>query len=343
MLHSLVIGLGRCGAGLHVPVLLRARTHPGAAGRFADAPIVGFDDRTPAAVLPAGVLVADTLAHARTLAHPDRTVVHVCTPPTVRVAIVEQLAELGYRMILVEKPLALDVPTLTELIVLTRRWGLRLAVVSHWLTSALTDRLQRVIGGGRLGSLRSISVVQRKPRYARSLDGDGHESAFDVEIPHSVALAMSLAGPARLLDAGWSDLVVEDTVLPGLGTAWLTLLHPHGVRTQILSDLSTPIRERRITLRFDSGALVGHYPSSAADPYAQLRTVAGPVDSRAVFADDALTTFFHRTYADFAGLTEPVDTSLPATPRWSGSSPPPACAPPPASPLLPPSLNRAPR
>lgn len=63
---------------------------------------------------------------------------------------------------------------------------------------------------------------------------------------------------------------IGDTVIPNMGGARLTLRHHNGVTTEIASDLTSPIRERRIGLRYDTGRAVGHYPISDVDHHASL-------------------------------------------------------------------------
>lgn len=329
MLQTFVIGLGRAGAGLHVSVLSRLRERAAVRQLFAERPLVVCDPRFAAprelqealrswgvpGWEPHGTVLADSVSGATRLLDPERTVIHLATPPAVRLEIIEQLAREGFRKILVEKPLALDERMLAGIERVRHHWGLHLVVVAHWLVSALTARLHELVRSTVLGELRSMSFLQCKPRFSRSLATGNHPTAFDVEPPHSVAVALRLAGAARLSDAGCTDMVVGDTVLPRLGGARLTLQHDCGVRTEIISDLTSPVRQRRVVLQFDSGLAIGHYPGSQDDDHAQLSIVAHsaspglPYDdpeasvvapSRSVFSDDALATFLVRAYRRFS-------------------------------------------
>lgn len=299
MFQTLIVGLGRSGRGLHLPVLSRARVTEGYKHLFADRPVVTFDPYSPGCGLP-GTVLAGSLAEAADMTDPGRTVVHVCTPPAARVEVLEQLARFGFRKVLVEKPLAVDEQDLVEIARLRRCWNLDLVVVAPWLASALTHRIQEILDSGELGALRSVFVVQCKPRFTRSLAGDGHPTTFDVEMPHSVGVALTIAGRARLCDAAWADMRFDDVVIPRMGRAWLSLEHESGVRTEILSDPTSPARERRITLKLERGTLIGHYSSSADDDTAQLCIRVGGRHKRAVFRDDALATFTRLSYEQFA-------------------------------------------
>lgn len=291
MPHTLLVGLGRSGVGLHLPVLARLRrTHP---LLFASHPIVGYDPRLELA-LGDGIRV-DSLDRAVALAPPEDTVTHVCVPPDARVPVLTRLAELGYRRLVVEKPLAPDLAALAEIDRLRARHGLDLVVVTHWLTASLTRRFAELVGSGRHGPLETLTVQQDKPRFGRSARTTGHATAFDVEIPHAVALALALAGPAEAEEAGWTDPAAGP-----LAGAWLTLRHTTGTATTIRSDLTSPVRRREVVLGLRDTTVVGHYPVSAEDHHAQLRVGTAP---REVFEDEALSGFLLAAYRYLTGET----------------------------------------
>jgi predicted dehydrogenase len=298
MLRTLLVGLGRAGAGLHLPVLNRLRQrNPGAP--FANHPIVGYDPRADRQADHPGLVRAESLAEAAALTGTEHTVVHVCTPPESRPPVLNRLAELGFRRLLVEKPLSACAADLAEITALRERHRLDVVVVGHWLAAGLSARLREIISSGRHGRLLAIEVDQDKPRFTRALRSPGHTSAFDVEIPHSLTLALDLAGPARLTGAGQSDLVGVGAPVPGLGGAWLTLRHDTGVGTRIRSDLTSPVRRRRVVLRLERASVTAHFPVSEEDDHAQLS--AG--GEHEVFADDALAAFLADAYDYFAGTT----------------------------------------
>ncbi|WP_026403139.1 oxidoreductase [Actinomadura rifamycini] len=301
MLHTLIIGMGRAGHRLHLPSLDKVRT--AAPGLLAPAPIVAFDPFRP----PVGAdraVTAATLEEAARRHPPARTVVHLCTPPHVRAAMLDRLAGLGYRTIIVEKPLAVDLIGLAAIARIRRRRDLDITVATHWLDSALTRRLRAAVTGGRFGALRRVRIVQNKPRFAPGGGPRAHPTAFDVEVPHALAVALDLVGAARVVGAALDDLVIGDRRVPRLGRARLRLEHRSGVRTEIDSDLMSPVRERRITLEFDAGVVVGHYPCSDADHTAQLRTVRpGGETSWTAFDDDAFPAFLRTAYERFAAAT----------------------------------------
>ncbi|ANN19531.1 hypothetical protein SD37_30535 [Amycolatopsis orientalis] len=144
-MRSLVVGLGRAGAGLHPPVLakLRGSTH--------------------------GLIVAPTIDEAAARLGPSRAVAHVRTPPTEHSPILSEFAELGFRKLIVERPLATDIDDLARLIGLRRKYKPHVRAVEPWLASAVTRRLAGLIRGGWFGPPRTTDVVQREPRFRRSL------------------------------------------------------------------------------------------------------------------------------------------------------------------------------
>ncbi|MDA3642411.1 Gfo/Idh/MocA family oxidoreductase [Saccharopolyspora indica] len=293
MLHALVLGLGRAGAGLHLRVLTKARAtapelfHPG--------PVIGCDPAPGARQDLPGAITTDSLAAAAELLDPQRTVVHVCTPPTSRAAVLTRLAQHGFRRAIVEKPLATGTDDLREIDDLRRRHGLDLVVVSHWMAAELTERITALVRGGALGDLRSIRFTQDKPRFTRSAATHGHPTAFDVELPHSLGVVLQLAGPAEVERAACTDMHGPDAVLPAMGSAHLVLRHAGGVTSELSSDLTAPVQQRRIALELTGGEVTGHYPISDQDDHAQL-LVDG---QRQVFRDDALTRFVLRAYHHF--------------------------------------------
>ncbi|MGH3827576.1 MAG: Gfo/Idh/MocA family oxidoreductase, partial [Pseudonocardiaceae bacterium] len=300
------VGLGRSGRGLHLPVLSRARASHAAKNLFDNRPIVAVNPWGTQAEL-AGVVLVRSVERAAALTDPERTVVHLCSPPDTRVEVLGQLAELGFQKILVEKPLAVDEQDLAEIARLHRQWDLDLVVVAPWLASSLTHRIRQTLRGGELGALRSVFVIQRKPRFTRSLAGCGHPTAFDIEMPHSVGVALAIAGHATVCHARLTDMRFEDVVLPRLGSAWMSLNHESGVWTEIHSDLTSPTRERRIILKLEHGTMIGHYPNSEADHTAQLSTTHEASETRSVFHDDALSAFIVRTYQNFATAQQGTD------------------------------------
>jgi hypothetical protein len=155
-------------------------------------------------------------------------------------------------------------------------------------------------------------MIQRKPRFNRSLAADaGHPTAFDIELPHSVGVALRLGGDAKVIDTACTDMLVAGTSIPRMGTVRLVLQHDDGANTEIFSSLVSPSRERRISLLFERGSVVGYYPESQHDNFAHLRVRVGTRDSQDIFPDDSLATFFLGAYQRFvAGEPSAADFEL---------------------------------
>ena len=295
-MQSLVVGLGRAGAGLHLPVLAKARScEP---QLFGDRDVVGCDPCRRPAHRP-GLVTTAGIGAAAALLDPAGTVVHICTPPTDRHAVITELAELGFRNLIVEKPLASDADDLARIIRVRRKHRLHVEVVEPWLASSLTGRLVELTRSGVLGAPKSITIVQNKPRFRRSLTAPGHPTAFDVELPHGVALALRLAGAARVTHATGSDLEVDGRFSARMGGANIRLRHNSGVHTEISSDLTCPVRERRITVDFAHGRAVGHFAVSDDDDHSQLTLRANGRREHHVLRDDSLTGWMIQAYRKF--------------------------------------------
>jgi predicted dehydrogenase len=300
-LRTLVVGLGNAGANLHLPVLNRLRAQWPAL--FAAAPPLGCDPRHA----PDSTVVT-TIDEAVERLDPRHTVVHLCTPPTDRTTPLRLLAAAGFDKVLVEKPLATTETDLGRITALRAR--LDMVVVAQWLTSELTRRLDALVRLGTLGALTDIRFVQRKSRFQRSSTTAGHPTAFDVELPHSMGVALLLAGDAEVHAARCQDLTTDAWTLPRLGGAQVELRHHGGVRTEIVSDLGAPVRERSVVLNFERGTVTGHYPADASDPYARLTVHTDGGSRSSVFPDDALATFLLTAYRYFAGADTPSHTDL---------------------------------
>jgi predicted dehydrogenase len=281
---------------LHLPVLARART----SGRhqFSDLPVVACDPRC-AVGRRRDLITTKSIQEAAEEVDPAGTVVHVCTPPTVRAVVISELASLGFRRVIVEKPLAADTDDLARIIRLRRKYGLHIEVVEPWLTSTLTRRLIELVGNGTLGATKSITIVQNKPRFRRSLATPGHPTAFDVELPHGIGLALRLGGNARVTHAAGFNLVIGDLVVERMGGARVGLRHNSGLRTEISSDLTSPVRERRITIEFEKGSATGHFAVSDDDHHAQLTVTQEGHGEHSVLHDDSLTAWMVQAYRNF--------------------------------------------
>ncbi|MBF6436568.1 hypothetical protein [Nocardia cyriacigeorgica] len=317
-MRSFVVGLGHSGRDLHLRVLdtirRRRRADPALAEVFDETTPLGFD---PAATVTDGVEPVASLAEAAVRCDPAATMVHLCTPPTVRDTVVAELAELGFGKFLIEKPLGTDVATTERVRALRDRYGLDIAVVAPWLFSEVTARIKAIMAAGTLGEVRTVSIRQRKPRLQLSLRSRSHTNAFDVEPPHSVGVVLSLCGDATMTSAWIRDTPpMRHQVVPDMGGAGMKLRHTNGTVTDIVSDLDSPFTERRITVRFANGTVTGSYPINSVDLVGRISVRAAGADGLAApaietFDDDAMFACFVDTYRRFSGTAAgPAVSSL---------------------------------
>lgn len=302
--RSLIVGFGHAGRDLHLRCLRKAWV------RYRDEDIFdetvgvverraaerGFQWREEFAVFPA-------LSEVRGF-DPDVTVVHICTAPPDHLPAFREVAARGYRKILVEKPVTTSEWELLEILDLAQRRALDIQVAANWLSSSLTARLSDLVTSGRFGRLLALRVEQHKPRFTRTLMHRHHRTAFEVEMPHQVALALYLGGTdSKLLNAATSPMRVDGMTIPHMGTAEIRLLHGNRIPSLLQSDLTATIRMRTVNLRFPDCHVVGYYPVSADDDYSRLTITdpaSRPLESE-LMVDDPMTTWLRDCYRHFAG------------------------------------------
>lgn len=305
MLRTLIVGYGHAGGDLHLPSVRKAREFDNA-GIFASQRPCAIDPQTtPLGNGPEDVHLRQALEETGDL-DPAGTVAHICTPPASRAMVIETLVGYGFRRFIIEKPLATSLSELCWLEQLSKAAALDIGVSIPWLSSALTCRLEDALLDTSHGPLKRIESVQDKPRFSRSLRNMDHASAFDVELPHAVAVVSHLAGgPVEVTGAGRTNLLVQDASVPNMGGAWIETRHRAGVTSRMHSDLQAPRRERLLRLIFASGVVTGYYAVSGEDPYAQIvfDQLDGHRGRREVIFDDPFPRMMLEWYRYFAGLT----------------------------------------
>jgi predicted dehydrogenase len=233
-----------------------------------------------------------------------KAVAHVCTPPAIRIGVIEDALAAGINRFIVEKPLASTPDVISQLAALLKSYGADLLVVANWTSSNLTREIQSFISHHESDVI-SIQIRQQKCRISKSKTNQGHVSAFEVEMPHMMSLAQLLAGPDLVVrQARAWDMIVEGRTIPEMGGAELTLDEPSGVVIQICSDHLAPALERSVRIEFRDGArLEGYYPCSSLDHYSQLKSYGnnGQLIAHKYIEDDTLTQFFVEAYAYFIG------------------------------------------
>jgi predicted dehydrogenase len=293
-LDTVVIGYGQAARRFHLPAVpdLVAAGHASGRTTVVDPAGAPADDERP--VYPALVEAPPGFDG----------VVHVCTPPDTHADLVVMAVELGYRRFVVEKPMTTTARDARRLVELGERCEAEILVVANWTASALTAEIARLIRARPHGAVHRMALTQCKPRFERTAANDSHRSAFDVEMPHLVALALSLVdSPVELVGAASTDLLLAGKRYPEMGSAELTLRTSDGVPVWLRSDLTAPWRERSVLVEWSDGSrLVGFHPCDSSDRYSQLVTTGEDGrQQRRLLHDDTVRRFLRGAYAYFAG------------------------------------------
>jgi predicted dehydrogenase len=295
-LTPVIVGYGRAGRDLHHASLRHLAGHP---------EVIAVDPR-PTAV-SREVTWLPTLDAALDRVDLDRAVFHVTTPVADHLAVVELLATAGARHVVLEKPIAATAAQARTIAAVAGRTTV--LPVGVWLSSAVTRRIEAALADGVIGELRSLRMEQMKPRFTRSAGAHDAAVATEVELPHQLLLALHLGGgPGELADTiTWGMPLPGGGVLPGAGGVDVTLRQPNRVTTRLMSDLTCPVRLRRLRVTGTRGTLVAHFPISSDDHTGQ---VILPGRDRELVRDLPLTQFLAAAYGHFAGRREPPPGDL---------------------------------
>lgn len=206
-LGAVVVGLGRAGLGLHIPVLEKIRRDGAAASPFGA--VVGLVDPVETGTKralhrleydygydPRRISCATSLADL-TGVDLDNTIVHICTPADDHASTLRAATEVGFRRIIVEKPCASNTADVDEMQRIADRTGASIAVINPYLYSrsvaSCKDKIQQL---GRQPHY--LDFEMSKPRTTPTLLGRSRpESVMDVELPHQIATALYLTEASR--------------------------------------------------------------------------------------------------------------------------------------------------
>lgn len=295
-LRTLVVGCGHAARDLHLPVLARQPEDR----------LVGVVDPMLSPEQPDSTLPSQQFTGLSEVSDfpPERTVVHVCAGPREHAELIEEAAGLGYRRFIVEKPMTASAAEAEAVLEIAGREQLDVLVVANWLASSLTDRLRAELAAAGEPPT-SVVMRQHKSRIGASLESVTHDSAFDVEMPHMVALALHLFGPdLAVIAAGVEDLRVGDVVRAGMGSTFLRLRTPGGMPLLLESVLDAPVPERSVAICLQDGSeLRGYFPVGGRDFYSQLfsHDRKGTMVDRELLPDETMGRFLREAYAWFEG------------------------------------------
>ncbi|WP_420128232.1 Gfo/Idh/MocA family protein [Longimicrobium sp.] len=266
-LDAVIVGLGRAGLGLHMPILEKIRR--GGAGASPFGAVVGVIDSVETGARRAlhrleydygydpdrvrsGTSFADL-----TGVDPENTVVHICTPADDHASALRAATDAGFRRIIVEKPCASNTADVDEMQRIADRTGASIAVINPYLYSrsvaSCKDKIQQV---GRRPHY--LEFEMSKPRVAPTLAGRSKpESVMDVELPHQIATALYLADASeyRVLRAEVRHMHYREAdtepcqVVRNMGVG-IIVLELDGCIAVLVSYLDALTRTRELKLRF---------------------------------------------------------------------------------------------
>jgi predicted dehydrogenase len=333
-LDAVIVGLGRAGGDLHIPILHkinRSRTGPPLFGRVAA--LVDLDTKRIVKSLhrlsddynydPSDVIQAAALADLSSLSR-DTTVIHICTPASNHLATLQEAATAGFKLIIVEKPCAGSIMEVDAMRRLADENGLNVAVVNPYLYSRSVETCRKLIAATGQ-KLMYLEFELSKPRKQPAVDNrSAPESVFDVELPHAIATALYLVAPQTygVLRADVRHMHYRDRdedpclILNHMGLGIINLQLDQCVAT-LVSYLDHPNRVRCLRLRLqDQREFVASFPVSEDDHTAVVDTYGSPgPDGTSLhlaedkYPDDLFTRCLTNIYSRFfAG--EPLPTDL---------------------------------
>ena len=241
-------------------------------------------------------------------------VVHVCTPPQAHLACVREALGLGYRFVILEKPMASTLEDALAINALALSAQAVVLVVAVWLNSPLTCHILQRLAEPGMSGLAEIDIVHNKSRFSRTLERE-HEHVFDIEMPHQLSLACAFApGRPELLSAQASDLVLNGQRRANMARGEIALAAAGGLVARLVSNLNHPLRERSVVARLRDGRrLVGFFPVSADDSFSQLfeYSAVGTLTHHRVFNDDPLSACLMRCYQHLSACVSGAEPSVP--------------------------------
>jgi predicted dehydrogenase len=266
-LGAVIVGLGRAGLGLHMPVLEKIRRDGAGASPYGS--VVGVIDTVGTGARralhrleydygydPNGVSCGTSFADL-TNVDPDNTVVHICTPADDHASALRAATDAGFRRIIVEKPCASNTADVDEMQRIADRTGASIAVINPYLYSrsvaSCKDKIQQV---GRQPHY--LEFEMSKPRVAPTLAGRSKpESVMDVELPHQIATALYLTNASRyrVLRAEVRHMHYRETdsdvcqVVRNMGVGIIVLELDECIAV-LVSYLDALTRTRELKLRF---------------------------------------------------------------------------------------------
>ena len=245
---------------------------------------------------------------ARYLTDADSVLIDVCTPTDTHATIIGEAVDVGFRNILVEKPLVSRYSEFQRF----RSPEINLAVVTNYLHSKLTQAIGEFITQ-RPSAPYLIAMNFSKNRVAdtfqrRGFTGSCPPHVFTVEMPHQLYLLLSWIGRPHLRLAFTEDMAVDGHCFRhhGSGLIICELLPEQWpgqrITSLLRSNLAAPRTIRQVTMVWEDGTILwGEYPSNRAELVSKLTLKrSGNVRSHSFPNDDMLTRNLLYLYEKFA-------------------------------------------
>ena len=191
-----------------------AEEHLAALRRSADVRLVGVCDLDPRLSARAAALhgAASYTDVTELLASERPAAVHLTTPPHTHVPLAEQAVDAGVRLVVVEKPAALDAGSLRDLLGHAAAAGATVVEDHSYRFNAPLRRLAPVLAAGSLGTVRAVEVRMAVPlgttRYEQPVDRRQAEAmpggVLHEFLPHLAYLTTWLLPPVTGVEARWA-------------------------------------------------------------------------------------------------------------------------------------------
>jgi hypothetical protein len=266
---AVIVGLGRAGLGLHIPVLAKVRREVAEPSSFDR--IVAIVDNSESAIGSALHRLSDnfgynpaTLSCATSLdglkgINPEKSVIHICTPENDHLPIMQSAVSLGYRRIIIEKPCAGNTADVDKMQSIVDKNGTSVAVINPYLYSrSVAACKEKIRQNGKLPYY--LEMELSKPRKVPTIQGRSRpESVIDVELPHQIATALYLTDASRytILRAEVRHMHYREQdcdpckIAFNMGVGIIVIEFNHCI-TVLVSYLDAPSRTRFLKLRFEN-------------------------------------------------------------------------------------------
>ncbi|MGJ8611299.1 MAG: Gfo/Idh/MocA family protein, partial [Octadecabacter sp.] len=192
--------------------------------------------------------------------NPDIQMVIVATPPSVRIDLIQTLADAG-KHILLEKPVARTVAEAEQVVQICERAGVTLGVLFQHRMRKASQAAARYIAAGNLGALGYVDIsapLWRAQSYYDELGRGTYErdggGVMITQAIHTIDLALSLTGPVASVQAmtatsPFHKMESEDLAVAGLRFA------NGAVGSFMATTAAFPQAEEVITLHFEHASL----------------------------------------------------------------------------------------